>query len=774
MNKVDQLIEQASQNRLNIVQNNRSMSQRASDEFSMQAELVKQNAYAKLRKNVATARTEQFKLSLQAQLVQVAAASDKDGRTVASDVVNLIIANRQIANGFISSLNTKARNEALSTANAGLLKDAVRKFVLGTQFGQARTRIYEIVDALGEKNISTTGWTAKSINEAFQYIDEEQTKFNNTQQSAKLSATAEKMAEIDKLDLTDPEKQALKIRVITGDKAKNIPEFQQKLDVLQKNFGLIQNPTAEQTKDFFLKRDKIISGYEPPPTKEQSSFAEKVEALNDLYPMPRTEEQENKVMEGLYSITTGIEPKDPKNKTDLQIKNDNLDAQFTKGEIKKALYIKAKLYLNSGYKEVPPSEYTIKQKARADYLDKQLEIYKDSNKKEGISPKQHKLMMAKVMTDVEIPDLDENLELKDQKLIDALVDSYLGADVFGPGAKQPQKGYEEFSMKFKAAVAKAMITGEYSNGLPVNPEKNYFDIINMVGQTAEFKGKGPKRPKPAEQFDSRVGIKITGKGTDLKMTIEDQPFLSDPSESLSTIVGETASTVESDYFKNRLINAGMKTGLNLNQATGIWSGLKNAIAKFSEILGKKSEDPRVTQSRLLYSLIARDFIRFVSLSPRFAVKEQELLRDLFPSSGVLNSPRQTRSRLSLFKNLLKKKIADLRSTALNIRSPEKQEEAIESAKIWAGTIRNINTLMPEVAPTETLSNLKTLSAKETYKYLQDELFGENPRIITRDDLNDYKERLIRERGKKEGEARFKILNNKLKEFQKEIYREKNP
>lgn len=771
MAKLDRVIEDITKSRIDVVQQNRSMSQRASDEFVQQAELVKQNVYSKLQTQVTKARTDQFKLSLQAQLVQVAA-----DKAAASDVVNLIKTNRQISHGFISSLDTSTRNEVLSGANAGLLKHAARKFVMGGQFREARTRITDIVEALDENNISTTGWTGKSIRDAYLYIDEEQTKFNNTKQSATLSAFAEKIAAIDKLDPTrysDSEKDALKISVITGASGGNIPEFKQKLDVLQKNFDLIENPTAEQTTDFIIKRDKIISGFEPPPTKEKSSLAEKVEELNKLYPLPRTEEEKNKVMEGLYSITTGIEPKDRKNKPDLQVKNDNIDAQFARGEIEKDVYIKAKLYLNSGYKEASPSEYTVKQKSRKDYLDKQLKIFKDTGGKDGISPENHKRMMAKVMTDVELPSLDENFDLKDQRLIDNLVDSFLGADTFGSGAKQPQKGYEKFSMKFKAAVARAMITGEYSNGLAVSPEKNYFDIINMVGQTAEFKGKGPKRQKPSERFDSRVGIKLTQTKKGIDLTIADDQFSVDPSESLSSIIGETSATVNSDYFKGRLINAGIKTGLKVDEATGLWSGLKNSIAKFSEVLGKETEDPQVTQSRLLYSLIARDFIRFVSLSPRFAVKEQELLRDLFPSSGALNSPWQTRSRLLLFRNLLKKKIVDLRSTAINVQNPEKQEESIESAKVWAGTIRNINTLMPEVPSVETLDNLKNISAKETYKYLQSEIYGDNPRVILRSDLNDYKERLIKQRGKKAGEARYKVLENKIKEYQKQILKEKN-
>jgi len=758
MNKVDQLIEQASQNRLNIVQNNRSMSQRASDEFSMQAELVKQNAYAKLRKNVATARTEQFKLSLQAQLVQVAAASDKDGRTVASDVVNLIIANRQIANGFISSLNTKARNEALSTANAGLLKDAVRKFVLGGQFGQAKTRIYQIVDALGQKNISTTGWTAKSINEAHQYIDEEQQKFNATQQSSKLSEFQGKIAELKKLNLPEDRFKEVVIGMLGGPKPEPVPDKIKVYNFLKDEFKTIKNPTAKQYTDFHNQKIKLLSGLDPD-TDTKTDLEIKIDSVENRYPMPRTEEDEAKYLEEIRAVTTGIKPKDAPADSDTDKKQDRLDKMLADKKISSAVWVDATLSLNSGLKPPAPAPATVAQERAIKYLNKML-------KEKKITQPEYDRRMMQVHNFIgqeKFPELDEDLKPENYRLISAIADTRLGAKAIAAGTLQPKEGYEEFSVKFKEAIVDAYVTGVYPNGSQVTGERNLFRITDRISKMAGYKENLPELIRPTERFDKRVGIELTGSGKDIGMKIVDPVFENITNETASDIIEETERYVSGDYLKNRFMSAATGEGaLTVEKATGIWSAIQDSVAQFSQFLGDRSEDPQVTQSRLLYSLIARDFIRFVSLSPRFAVKEQELLRDLFPSSGVLNSPRQTHSRLKLFRNLLKKKIVDLRTTAQY--NPDQSEEAIETAKVWANTVRNINTLIPEIPSVDTLVDLKKLSPSQAHDYIKTEILGDKERDLTMEDFNNWRPDVLDQYGPKKGGARMKVLFSKIQEY----------
>ena len=399
------------------------------------------------------------------------------------------------------------------------------------------------------------------------------------------------------------------------------------------------------------------------------------------------------------------------------------------------------------------------------YLNEQLELYNRDNKT-GISPAIHKKMMAKVMTGEDLPELGEDLKPNIYNLISNLTDARLGAKAIAAGTLQPKAGYEEFSARFKEEVVQTYLTGIYPNGSEATGERNIFEIINRIAKI--HKSEMPKMPTPEKDFDNRVGIEI--KGT--SMTIVNPAWMGKdiPTGSALDIANQNKNLISSEYLGQRIKNAARKAGLGIEEATGLWSGLKNAVAKFSQILGNRSEDPRVTQSRLLYSLIARDFIRFVSLSPRFAVKEQELLRDLFPSSGALNSPRQTRSRLMLFRNLLKKKIGDLRSTAIHVK--DLKEESIEAAKIWTNTIRNINTLMPEIPRVESLSDLKNLSPRDAYDYLHSEILGDSARKVSRDDFTGYRKVVFDKYGPKKGEARIRILEKKMGEYQRLIKSEK--
>lgn len=762
MNKVDQLIEQASQNRLNIVQNNRSMSQRASDEFSMQAELVKQNAYAKLRKNVATARTEQFKLSLQAQLVQVAA-----DEATASDVVNLIKNNRVIANGFISSLSTKDRNEALATASTGLLKNAVRKFVLGAQFRQAKLRVGDIIKELGENNISTTGWTAKSINDAYLYIDEEQQKFNDTQRSSKLTEAQKDILEIKKLKLPEKQEQALIIHRLGGPKPDPIPEKIKIYNLMKEEFDLKENPTAEEYNDFYDQKRKLLYNLDPATDSQKTDLERQIELINQTNPAPRTEEDQIRYLEDIRALATGIKPKDAPQDSDTDKKQARIDKMLADEKISSDVWVDATLNLNSGLKKPVPSATTLAQDRAIAYLNQRL-------KDKKITQDEYDRRMMQVHNFVgqeKFPELDEDLKPGEYNLISDVVDSRLGAKAIAAGTRQPKPGYEEFSIKFKEAVVDTYLTGIYPNGSTATKERNIFKIVDRIAKMDGYKEGLPSLLSPEREFDTRVGIEIKRVGNNNFLQIKDQTLEKRKKESALDVNTQSVNLISNEFLEQRIKNAAIAEGLTVEQATGLWSGLKNAVAKFSQILGKETEDPRVTQSRLLYSLIARDFIRFVSLSPRFAVKEQELLRDLFPSSGALNSPRQTRSRLILFRNLLKKKIGDFRSTA--IYNKDLKEESIEGAKVWANTIRNINTLMPEVPPVETLVDIKNMSPEDTYDYLHSEILGDSSRSLSRDDFEGYRKIVYDRYGPKKGEARIKIFEKKMKEYQTIIKNKRN-
>ena len=130
-------------------------------------------------------------------------------------------------------------------------------------------------------------------------------------------------------------------------------------------------------------------------------------------------------------------------------------------------------------------------------------------------------------------------------------------------------------------------------------------------------------------------------------------------------VDMTNGTLTGDIKKNEAsiakvendINAGLKQighinnegKIDLNDATGFFSGLKDGWGSLFGSFVKGAVTPKVTVARFQYGLLVRDFVRMFTLSPRFAVKEQELLRSMFPGPGVFNVEGQAEAALDQFR-----------------------------------------------------------------------------------------------------------------------------
>ena len=122
---------------------------------------------------------------------------------------------------------------------------------------------------------------------------------------------------------------------------------------------------------------------------------------------------------------------------------------------------------------------------------------------------------------------------------------------------------------------------------------------------------------------------------------------------------------------------------------------------------------KVTQSRLLYSMIARDFVRFVSLSPRYAVKEQELIRGMYPGPEAFNSPRQAMQRLQFFKGMLLKSLGGLREELEQGVSQDEWKEMKEVARVWTGMVEKINRFTPKFQKTPTsMKEIKAMNSAQ--------------------------------------------------------------
>jgi hypothetical protein len=120
-------------------------------------------------------------------------------------------------------------------------------------------------------------------------------------------------------------------------------------------------------------------------------------------------------------------------------------------------------------------------------------------------------------------------------------------------------------------------------------------------------------------------------------------------------------------------------GLNISDATGIWSALRAFAGATIGQIFPGAENKEVTKSRLMFSLIARDVVRMISLSPRFAVKEQELIQSIFAGPELFNSPRQALNRIITMKGVIDKKIEFIKGSLQRQPSFDRESELVEEA-----------------------------------------------------------------------------------------------
>tara|TARA_R110002096_G_scaffold412370_2_gene612837 strand:- start:273 stop:2843 length:2571 start_codon:yes stop_codon:yes gene_type:complete len=203
---------------------------------------------------------------------------------------------------------------------------------------------------------------------------------------------------------------------------------------------------------------------------------------------------------------------------------------------------------------------------------------------------------------------------------------------------------------------------------------------------------------------------------------EFQEMIASNDESQTMIDAKT-----SPLFLENLQAEARLQNVSMEKATGIHSGIQDFLAgTVAQIPGlQKFSNERVTRSRFLYSMIARDFVRFASLSPRYAVKEQELLQAIYPGPEFFNSPRQAMQRLQSFKSTLIQKLNKLRTSIEHDEISSKEEdEMFDVADIWVDMIGKINRFdvdfVAEPKSIEELSKMGKVKVNDYWTSLTDE------------------------------------------------------
>ena len=119
--------------------------------------------------------------------------------------------------------------------------------------------------------------------------------------------------------------------------------------------------------------------------------------------------------------------------------------------------------------------------------------------------------------------------------------------------------------------------------------------------------------------------------------------------------------------------------IRLADGTGVFSGLTDMFGSLFGSFFETAVSPEVTVARFQYGLLVRDFVRKFTLSPRFAVKEQELLRAMFPGPGVFNAPPQAAAALREFSSELDRSIQE-NLDVVKLRGGASSKERLEALK----------------------------------------------------------------------------------------------
>lgn len=319
------------------------------------------------------------------------------------------------------------------------------------------------------------------------------------------------------------------------------------------------------------------------------------------------------------------------------------------------------------------------------------------------------------------------------------------------GLYAPPEGLSKTALDMESRVINAIQSGLYEDGTAVKNTNDLFAIVNTIISDPEYADKLPVRISLSEQFDKA----IHGKYEDDKVIIypleQELPENMDGAANLIIEEGQDLLSKERQALMLPEIKAELADqGLDVNRATGLVSTMQDFVGQLSQFGGDTWAREDVTKARLVFSLIARDYIRFVSLSPRFAVKEQELLREIYPGSKVLNSPIQAKHRLREFKTSLTAKMVDLRKIATDeYQDKSERQKAQKEAQVWANTIRNIDRFNIETPKTTTLEDIKKLNPKQ----LTDFVLNQDPDVFIG--------RLEHQLGKKKAKTFMENLRKKM-------------
>ena len=263
----------------------------------------------------------------------------------------------------------------------------------------------------------------------------------------------------------------------------------------------------------------------------------------------------------------------------------------------------------------------------------------------------------------------------------------------------PNKRDLSLNEAFSQAYNKMITDGKFNLPIRQSNIDQFNEIvapINIIPEKAPEPYKGKEKGDYIEEFEKMK-----------KANLE--------SEKVLTAVNSSGKRAIDPLLLEKLEAEALAQNVSIEQATSIPSAISSLLGgTIGQVPGLEYfANAKVTQSRLLYSMIARDFVRFVSLSPRYAVKEQDLIRGMYPGPEAFNSPRQAMQRLQFFKGMLLESLNGLQQELKQGVSPDDWKEMKKVAGLWTGMIQKINRFNPKFQKIPTsMKEIKAMSSAQ--------------------------------------------------------------
>ena len=272
------------------------------------------------------------------------------------------------------------------------------------------------------------------------------------------------------------------------------------------------------------------------------------------------------------------------------------------------------------------------------------------------------------------------------------------------GVQIPTPGTEDIILELSAATEKILQEGRATT-------------INAGAFLArnEFKGELPQEITPLVQIDRMTAA------ADPELN---EKFILETQQELETFRENSTARAELEATQQKLAGLVLKredfeSDLEFDTATGVISGLNDLLGStLAQIPGLGHlEDENVTKARLIFSLIARDVVRMISINPRFPVSEQKLIQDIFSGPSVFLSARQARNKTRVMKDIIRRRIATIRSSAeiTNLNADEGQSLVAEASQLLEIQAR-MNRFSFDLIDLKSAAEVKKLTPKQFEKY----------------------------------------------------------